>query len=416
MYPIVQLLLLWLWPASADAQCPAPVTIIRMAGDEAIERTRMRLVTCDGAPDPVALDELSVLARPLTVDSPDRRNEGGAFVATGILRLHPGLLDRLQRIADRFPDRAIEIVSGYRPRARRTSRHRTGRALDLRVQGVTAEELCRFVQAFDETGVGYYPNSTFSHIDVRERSMHWVDQSAPGERARYGRVPGDPFPEHDPAMGLSSARRRRDRSAGLRPASAQVREEPTAEGADDNSSDDEEYRRPENQASSEVAAEGPGASAPNPPAPTPSPNPSPNPTSEPSPPLDADSSVSPPSPARETLPAVREDSAPSAPDAAVGSRAGPPDRGRGATARPRPSLDPGRNQRSTDTLRPRQRGRAAGRSPIPAAARQDSRPNAESTEPASAVPEAPLSRAEAARLRARISRELARIRAAHATD
>jgi hypothetical protein len=37
---------------------------------------------------------------------------------------------------------------------------------------------------FAETGVGWYPNSTFVHVDVREESVA-VDVSSPGERPRY---------------------------------------------------------------------------------------------------------------------------------------------------------------------------------------------------------------------------------------
>jgi hypothetical protein len=193
--------------AQERASCPEPVTIVRMSGENALERTRMRLVRCDGTPDPRALEELSILARPLEIDPPEARTAGSdPWVAAGIRRLDPGLLVRLQRISDRFPDREIQIVSGFRPNARRTSRHRTAQALDVRVDGVSSEALCAFLQSFPETGVGYYPNSTFTHLDVRDRSVHWVDRSTPGQRADYGRVDGDPFPEDDPAMGGQTER------------------------------------------------------------------------------------------------------------------------------------------------------------------------------------------------------------------
>jgi hypothetical protein len=42
-----------------------------------------------------------------------------------------------------------------------------------------------FARELSETGVGYYPNSLFTHIDVRQRSVLWVDLSRPGEAARY---------------------------------------------------------------------------------------------------------------------------------------------------------------------------------------------------------------------------------------
>jgi hypothetical protein len=33
-------------------------------------------------------------------------------------------------------------------------------------------------------GVGYYPNSSFVHLDVRETNTYWVDYAGPGEAPR----------------------------------------------------------------------------------------------------------------------------------------------------------------------------------------------------------------------------------------
>ena len=47
-------------------------------------------------------------------------------------------------------------------------------------------------KTFDKVGVGYYPNSTFVHLDVRkDRSAFWIDYSGPGERAVYSENPSD---------------------------------------------------------------------------------------------------------------------------------------------------------------------------------------------------------------------------------
>ena len=41
-----------------------------------------------------------------------------------------------------------------------------------------------------KVGVGYYPNSSFVHLDVRkDRSAFWIDYSGPGERAVYSATP-----------------------------------------------------------------------------------------------------------------------------------------------------------------------------------------------------------------------------------
>lgn len=180
----------------------APVPLARTRGEE-IEPHELSLTLCDGTPNPAALDSLSVLGRPRDVERPelaeirayqrlpvdrgptDRRRDP-AYVTPQVMRLHAGLLERLQKVAARYPGRTIEIVSGHRPEARETSRHHHGRALDFRVKGVTRERLRDFLRPFEATGVGYYPNSSFVHMDVRDDRGYWVDRSGPGEAADYG--------------------------------------------------------------------------------------------------------------------------------------------------------------------------------------------------------------------------------------
>ena len=179
--------------ALAEDSCPAAVTIQRAHSDESAE---LRLVDCDGAPNLEALDELSMLGRPtgtprpspeamavFQTHAPEARRE--RFVSPGVHRLDAGLLVRLHALAARFDHKPLSIVSGYRPHARRGSRHRVGRALDVQVVGVPRREVALFARSLPETGVGYYPNSTFTHIDVREASHHWVDRSGPGEAPQY---------------------------------------------------------------------------------------------------------------------------------------------------------------------------------------------------------------------------------------
>jgi hypothetical protein len=68
-----------------------------------------------------------------------------------------------------------------------------GLACDFRVEGVKTAELRDYLRkTFDKVGVGYYPNSTFVHLDVRkERSAFWIDYSGPGERSVYSENPKD---------------------------------------------------------------------------------------------------------------------------------------------------------------------------------------------------------------------------------
>lgn len=186
--------------------CFSPeVHIARRRGDQ-LEHRDLSLTFCDGTPNPAALDSISVLGRARDVERPlmpeirayqrrptDRgplmRRRRPDYLSEHVMRVHADLLPRLQKVAKRFPGKTIEIVSGHRPDARDTSRHHHGRALDIRVDGVSREALRDFLRTLDQTGVGYYPNSYFVHMDVREDRGYWVDRSGPGEAADYGTWP-----------------------------------------------------------------------------------------------------------------------------------------------------------------------------------------------------------------------------------
>jgi hypothetical protein len=66
-----------------------------------------------------------------------------------------------------------------------------GLACDFRINGVRNNELRDYLRRdFEKVGVGYYPNSSFVHLDVRkDRSAFWIDYSGPGERAIYSDNP-----------------------------------------------------------------------------------------------------------------------------------------------------------------------------------------------------------------------------------
>ncbi len=85
-------------------------------------------------------------------------------------RMNPGLLAMLAALAARFPGHTIKIISAYRAAPYEpSSRHREGRAIDLRVDGVPLREVRDFLWAtYDsEVGVGYYPSQDFIHMDHR---------------------------------------------------------------------------------------------------------------------------------------------------------------------------------------------------------------------------------------------------------
>ena len=104
-------------------------------------------------------------------------------------RIHPRLIELIAKVSDTFGGRALRVVSGYRERSyAAASRHRTGRALDFSIPGVPNEAVRDYLRSFNDVGVGYYPNSTFVHLDVREGDTYWIDYSGPGEAPRYRHV------------------------------------------------------------------------------------------------------------------------------------------------------------------------------------------------------------------------------------
>jgi uncharacterized protein YcbK (DUF882 family) len=110
--------------------------------------------------------------------------------------MNPRLMRLLYQTGRHWPGKRLEIVSGYRaPSVAKNphSPHMKGLACDFRVDGVKTGDLRDYLRkTFEKVGVGYYPNSTFVHLDVRkDRSAFWIDYSGPGERAVYSEKPND---------------------------------------------------------------------------------------------------------------------------------------------------------------------------------------------------------------------------------
>jgi len=144
------------------------------------EEVVIALVDAEGRPDPSGLQALSILARPSGTDRPSEEEltehrDDLSWVASDLARLHPALLLRLEQIRRAFPGHAIELVSGLRSDGPESSRHRTGRALDLRVVGVPLAELDALLRTLPETGVGLCPASDLVHLDIRGDRAHWID-------------------------------------------------------------------------------------------------------------------------------------------------------------------------------------------------------------------------------------------------
>jgi uncharacterized protein YcbK (DUF882 family) len=111
-------------------------------------------------------------------------------------RMSPRLVRLLFETGRHWPGRRVEVVSGYRhPTVAKNphSPHMKGLACDFRVVGVKNVELRDYLRrVFPHIGVGYYPNSSFVHLDVRrDGSAFWIDYSGPGENALYSDNPSE---------------------------------------------------------------------------------------------------------------------------------------------------------------------------------------------------------------------------------
>lgn len=164
------------------------VTLERPAS---LETLRVRLFDKAGKPDPKARTRLARFLR-------DRESEEQT-------RPHTRLMRVLAQLADHFNGRTIIVVSAYRSEKNGTngsSRHSSGEAIDIRVEGVPNETLRDYCLTLRRVGVGYYPRSSFVHIDVRDREVYWVDWSRPGEPPLY-LPPGETPEKYD--AGASTA-------------------------------------------------------------------------------------------------------------------------------------------------------------------------------------------------------------------
>jgi LysM repeat protein len=95
------------------------------------------------------------------------------------------LIQLLSHVSDTFGGRPIRLVSGYRTSSYvKDSRHRHSSAVDFSIPGVPNSAVRDYLLQLGNVGVGYYPNSTFVHLDVRAHSAYWVDYAGPGEAPR----------------------------------------------------------------------------------------------------------------------------------------------------------------------------------------------------------------------------------------
>ncbi len=136
-------------------------------------------------------------------------------------RIDPKLIRLIASISDKFGGREMRIVSGYRTKSFvAASKHKEGKAIDFSIPGIPNEALRDYLRTIKGVGVGYYPNSSFVHLDVRGYNSYWVDYSGPGEAPRKAPGSHDDHEEDAPDDGSDEqaktsdeAKKSRDRAA-----------------------------------------------------------------------------------------------------------------------------------------------------------------------------------------------------------
>jgi hypothetical protein len=159
---------------------------------------------------------MSVLVRPGSAPKPSgsigelsaKKGDNGKSddLAPGIRKIDPRIVERLQLVVDHFAKPSatpkLFIVSGYRPTSK-GSFHALGRAVDFRMDGVTDTDLVAFCKTLPDTGCGFYPNSSFIHLDIRDSGsgrVAWIDASSPGEKPDYVASWPPPAPSDEEAV------------------------------------------------------------------------------------------------------------------------------------------------------------------------------------------------------------------------
>lgn len=149
---------------------PKPSGEVWLRAENLDEEVRVNIYKPDGSFDDAALAKLDELFR---------------CARTGAVRaVRAELYEQLSRFFDHFEGKRIDLVSGFRWAERNSSRHYHASAMDIRIKGVSINEMYRFAESLDGggMGIGLYPVSGFVHVDFRapgEPSYRWTDTTGP---------------------------------------------------------------------------------------------------------------------------------------------------------------------------------------------------------------------------------------------
>jgi uncharacterized protein YcbK (DUF882 family) len=131
---------------------------------------------------------------------PDGTVDAGAVEAfsrvaadsNGEFPLHDRLVQLAVKTAHHFGVGSLVVVSGYRKSRNRSGDHHSkGEALDFRLPGIDYRQIAAYLRSLPRVGVGVYtdPRTHYVHLDVRDRSFHWLDASPPGVTWREAALP-----------------------------------------------------------------------------------------------------------------------------------------------------------------------------------------------------------------------------------
>ncbi len=137
-----------------------PIVFLRVRTGE---REKLKLYSSKGKLNKRSVTRLSYLSR-------DK-------IGGKVKRLNFRLIKMIQALAEEFPGKPIEIISGYRANqvGGNESQHAFGRAIDFRIPGVPSKQVYRFCKKLSRSGCGYYPKDGFLHMDAREESASWIE-------------------------------------------------------------------------------------------------------------------------------------------------------------------------------------------------------------------------------------------------
>jgi uncharacterized protein YcbK (DUF882 family) len=163
-------------PLPPDAPWAVELSPLKVECANTGESATIKLYGNDGSLDPSGIEAFSRIA----ADS------------NGYSPLNPRLIQLAVKAATHLHAKRLVVVSAFRQkRGGKSDHHTAGEALDFKLPGVDYRKLASLLRSYPLVGVGVYthPKTQYVHLDVRDRSYHWLDASPPGVTWREALLP-----------------------------------------------------------------------------------------------------------------------------------------------------------------------------------------------------------------------------------